>query len=174
MKAFIDIETSGLDPFKHEVIEVAYILDPGPRRGESREEAFSLSFDESSADPKALEINGWGKRTFAPRISRSQAAAKLKKDLFAAVPVGNGVHFDMEFLGHFLRDWCVIKRPWSHRYVDLKSLAAGKLGIDPELLPTDVIAGELDVPLHKEEAHTALGDARWNRRLYYALGLVHL
>ena len=163
---FFDIETSGLDPFWNEVIEFGYVIE---RDGDLISEAYSVPFDMEHADEQALEINGWGKREFAPVISTFAAAQRLWSDLRDATMVVNSLQFDLTFTSVFLSRQGAKPSPWDHRGVDLKSVTAGKLGIAPNLLTTGAIKRHFNIPQSGE--HTALGDAWFNYEWYKALGL---
>jgi DNA polymerase III alpha subunit (gram-positive type) len=162
---FLDLETSGLDPAVHEAIEFGLVFEDGS------DAAFSVAFDVERASPKALEVNGYGEREFAPALPWRTAAITLHGALKGAVVVGNAVHFDLAFTSAFIRRHSSLDpQPWDHRAVDLKSLAAGRIGIDPRKLTSGAIGRHFGEPL-PEDAHSALADAHWNRRLYNAMGL---
>ncbi len=166
---FFDIETSGLDPFRHAPIEFGYVIQ---REGQViNERAFSVPFDVELADAGALKVNGWGEREFAPQVTVGEAARMLGEDFYQSTMVVNSLQFDLMFTTVFLRN-CGYKTgvtPWDHRGVDLKSVTAGVLGIAPHLLTTGAIQRHFDIPQHGE--HTALGDAWFNYEWYHALGL---
>ena len=166
---FLDLETSGLDPVEHEPIEFGIV---GP---DTFEWTFSVPFDLGKASPEALEVNGWGAREFAPPWGSGtpiEAAVSLHSHLSGRVLVGNGVHFDAAMVREFIRRHApaLNPAPWDYRLVDLKSLAAGRIGVDPRDLSTAAIGRHFGVPL-PDDAHTAIVDARWNRDLFYAMGL---
>lgn len=169
--AFLDIETSGLDLQVHEPIEVAWkIYDPEAEQPIQREfeVVLGIEFNEEAADPRALEINGWGKRRFPLPLHRHEAAERIERGLKGVTLVGNGIHFDAQFLEAFLARHGQ-SRSWNHRLVDLKDLAAGRLGVAPHLISTETLTRHFR--LHDNAAHTALGDVLWNFELYKQLGL---
>lgn len=168
-RVFFDIETSGLDPFLHEIIEVGYVIED--ERGHVvAEEAFSLPFDEAIADSAALKVNGWGKRAFAIQIDHAAAAPKMMRDFAGATMVVNALQFDLTFASAYLHEHGMPNvSPWSHRSIDLKSVTAGVLGIDPAQLTTGAIMRHFG--LTNANAHTALADAWFNRDWFYALRL---
>lgn len=161
---FLDIETTGLNPLKNEIMEVAAIVredDPGKA---DREIHFSLPIVERLADAKALEINGYHDRRDelnAIQINRLEAA-ELLAPLKGALVVGNNIQFDLRFIELLISD-----APWYYSPLDLKALVAGRCGMDKPA-STKLIAEVAGVPLSKD-AHTALVDARWNRDVYDAV-----
>ena len=178
----VDVETTGLDPVKHELIEVGLVFrtgqDPSDADAPTREESFSLAFDVEAADPKALEVNGYGKRNFARLVNPVYAAGFLRSILDDAHLVGKNPQFDGAFLAAFIAKAGPHTKtpPWHHRMVDVGTLAWGwyngvELGgrnEDPLTedfwdTPPNVeqTAKLLGVPLPEGDAHTALGDARW-------------
>lgn len=166
--AFIDIETSGLEPQYHDVMEVGYQITRGPSGPVIAEREFSLPFNGDKASEEALSINGWGKRKFAGRVSPGQGAAYLREDLQGTIFVANNAVFDAGFLTEFLARQG--KRPtWNRRLVNLKDVAAGRLGVAPPINSDRV--GEHFGIAPPAVAHTALGDADWNRRVFAALQL---
>lgn len=168
---FIDIETSGLHPAVHEIIEVG-IVSFDPVDWTATNTAFSLPFDIAAADPRALEVNGWGKRQFAVEMGVAEAARTmdaliLKEDFVVAWHA----HFDFGFLNEFYRrHWDGRRTPWSHSNVlDMPSLVLARRGI---IMPgrTKTLMPMVGV-LEGDDKHTALADARACFEAWKALDL---
>lgn len=158
----VDIETSGLDPNYHEVIEV------GLAHWNGSTWAMSVPFDETKADSKALEINGWGVREFAPLVSPDELLNTLSTVFWHTdtLLVASPAHFDVGFLEAFCRKHGAFP-PWGHRsIIDLKSYACARFGV-----VNDLKNSEISRMLNIEDTsdHTALGDAKWTRNLFAAL-----
>lgn len=165
--AFLDIETTGLDPQQHAVIEVGYILEDSDSGEEYARREVSLEFDPTYADPKALEVNGWGKREFAPVMEKPRFAQLLHLDLTDVEVIGNNVQFDMMFLSTFLKEHG-LQPSWRYHVVDLKAIAGGALGLKPPW-KTDDLCAQLKTATPGDRAHTAMGDAEWNREFFHAI-----
>lgn len=160
--AAVDIETSGLDPNYHDVIEV------GIAHRDGSVWACSLSFDISKADSKALKVNGWGRREFAPLADYSDLHEFLYDTFFhtGTLLVASPAHFDVGFLEALIRRHSKTP-PWGHRnIIDLKSYACARFGV-----VNDLKNSEISRMLNIEDTsdHTALGDAKWTRQLFAAL-----
>lgn len=163
--AFLDIETTGLDPFENEILEVAYIRETEDG-GETTE--FSLQIQERRASEEALKINKYHQRRDALNaieLPWNVAADKLSTELDGYVIVGNNPTFDLTFLRFFLRAW---RKPitWHYRPLDIGSMACGLFRVQE--MKTPEIADVLNVPLPREQ-HTALADAKWNQDVYNAI-----
>lgn len=189
--AFVDTETTGLDPFLHDAWEIAVILRAD---GQDEEHVFRIKPDLSNATDEALRINRYHERTAAPGWTWDDphtAATRLHSLLDGAVLVGSNVPFDAEMLTHLFGRYYDQPRPWHYRTVDVVTLAVGSLyGRASEWTRKDCDAtwyakiGQAigwpwrthDVSRHVEVepptaavAHTALGDARWARAVYDAV-----
>lgn len=169
--AFLDIETTGLDPLRHEVLEVAYLRNVGSNftAADVATTHFSKPINLDEADEQALRINKYHDRE--PELKQIEipwrlAAAKIAVELDGHMIVGANPTFDITFLRILLAD-AELEPTWHYRCIDLNTLAAGWIG-DPTPISTQAIAEEFKVPLGKEQ-HTALADARWNREAYYAI-----
>ena len=138
--AFIDTETTGLNPHKHEAWEIAVIH----RRtnGTTREALFQIRTSITEADPKALEINRYKKRFAVPQgtiaaefptngqspipLTERDLVLRLMDLLDDAVLVGSNPSFDERFLTKLFHD--VGYAPgWHYRTIDVATLAAGYL-----------------------------------------------
>lgn len=189
--AFVDVETTGLDPFLHDAWEIAVILRVD---GQDEEHVYRIEPDLTNADPQALEINRYHERTSAPGWTwddRETAARRLHALLDGAVMVGSNVSFDAEMLTHLLGRYFAQPRPWHYRTVDIVTLAVGSLyGRAAERTRNDCdatwyskVARAVGWPWHTHDvsrhvrieppspdvAHTALGDARWARDVHDAV-----
>jgi DNA polymerase III epsilon subunit-like protein len=163
--AFLDIETTGLDPVKNEPLEIAYILMP-----HRHEHSFTIVPQPERVGPVAMRVNGWGKRAFAPTVSPDMACGLILEHLTRRIVIGNNVQFDLSFLSHLLRRRGYNPIPWHYNPVDLKAMWGGMVGEAPPW-DTSKIEDDLDIERRDLEApeHTALGDARWNFAVYNAI-----
>jgi DNA polymerase III alpha subunit (gram-positive type) len=155
---FLDIETTGLDPALHEMWEIAWAINDGPTLSSV------VTHSLQTADPKALEMNGYWTRGFAEHPVES-ADVTLREILTGATIVGANPAFDTSFLR---ARWGI--SPWHHRLIDVESMALTVLGYDrPEglhALATDLRRRGHEIPTPD---HTAAADAATTRAVYTAL-----
>lgn len=117
---FLDTETTGLDPQRHEIWELAYAVDDSDIRGGVVYHALR------NADPTALRLNGYHDRVYPQKFADMQALEEgLRKALDGATVVAANPAFDTAFLR---ARWGVT--PWHHRLWDIEAFAAGVLGLD--------------------------------------------
>lgn len=165
---FVDTETTGLDPDRHEIWEVAAIW-----RADSNdrwiERVWQLPVDLGRADSKSLELNNYHERA---RPTFSDALALFAND-FASITrgkhlVGAVISFDEERLRKLLRANGACPE-WHYHLIDVEALVAGKLGIRPPW-NSEELAEKVGVkPPEGAERHTALADARWAKAMYEAV-----
>jgi hypothetical protein len=189
--AFLDTETTGLDPDRHQIWEVALITPDGG------EHVWQFPIDEMEADPFALNIGRYWDRRWPPGIREISLPAAIYsahtpesrrknfpgqgraitpgpewcrhfRDLTAGLHLaGAVVSFDEERLRRLLHRNGVLHR-WHYHLCDVEALAAGKLGLEPPWNSDDLSAA-LGVTVSDEDRHTALGDARFAKRIYEAV-----
>lgn len=161
----LDLETGGLNPLRHPIIEAAMVYNNGKAESTNQVEHFSLPFAPSLADKRALEINRYEERQeFLDEIQipLMDGIELFRETLNGALVIGNNVQFDLRFVEHFILD-----APWYYAPLDLKAWVAGRCGMDHPA-STATIADVSGVPLPRDQ-HTALADAAWNMGVYRAL-----
>ena len=196
---FIDTETTGLDPDRHAIWEVALITPDGD------EHVWQFPVDEMAADPFALDIGRywdrrWGtdndvsvlnaiyeahnaksRRKNFPDEGRAFGPGSLWarhfRDLTAGCHLaGAVVSFDEERLRRLLHSLGVLHR-WHYHLIDVEALAVGYLAAGSRhpaqsLTPpwkSDSLSAALGIKISDEDRHTALGDARWAKAIYDAV-----
>lgn len=171
--AFVDTETTGLNPERHEIWEVALVLreDHAPetdaRTSTTTEHVWQLDVDLGRADLIALNVGHFQERrasrealTYTPHFLEDFIDLTWGAHLVGAVP-----SFDAERLERLARrhGFCP---GWHYHLVDVEAVAAGALGFRPPW-KSEELSGSLGVAVPSgEDRHTALGDARWARDLY--------
>lgn len=161
---FVDVETTGLDPDRHEVWEIA-IMTRGKSPGDGLF-SWQVDADLGLADPAALRVNRYYERAerepeYAPDVAYQLANWTRGAYLAAANPA-----FDAAFLARFLRrnGQCPM---WHHRLICVESMAMAALGVLTPMGLRDS-ADALDVEYNADDLHTAAGDVRLARDVYDA------
>jgi hypothetical protein len=191
--AFLDLETSGLDPQQHDWWEAAIIrrAPDGTETTHLWQRALTELHLAQAADPKALEIGRYWERRAVPAgayaadmlpdepkpLNHTELAGQLRDVLDGAIIVGSNPGFDLSFLTLWLD-----ASPWHYRPVDIATLAAGYVqGLaagtqypSDEVLRVPYSSRDLSravgvQPPGPDTAHTALGDATWARDVYDAV-----
>lgn len=157
----VDVETSGLDPDTHIVLEVAAI-----DLHTHEELVFVPHLPDSSwrgrATAEALEVNRYDERRLsedtAGPLATVDAWSGLNEMLEGNLIAGANPEFDAKFVDKALYN-LGIKPLRRHQTRDLVTYAAGVLGIDPAIA---MRSGELITMLGitNELPHSAQGDAR--------------
>lgn len=178
--AFVDCETTGLDPEIHAIWEIAVIVD-------GSEVVWQQALSErqlDNLDPVAAEITGFHTRyNPAQATPPSQSIRRFislveGRHLVGAVPSFDAERFHRLILGDIRR---ALPRqiPWHYHLIDVEALAVGylrgALEADDERLAVaaalpwksrDLSAALGIDPDEFQPAHTALADARWAKAMY--------
>lgn len=160
--AFVDTETTGLDPELHQIWEVGLVLD-------DNEWTWQLPVDLGRAEGIALRIGRWHERhqpldLLTPLDEFASAFARLTRGRHLA---GAVISFDEERLRKLLRANGACPE-WHYHLVDVEALAAGKLGVAPPWNSEDLSLA-VGVDPAQFDRHTALGDAHWAKAIYEAV-----
>ena len=176
---FVDTETTGLDPDRHGIWEVAAIRR-NPDGTEERNEWY-LRPDLGTADPMALRINHFWER------SPQMTATPLPHFVEDFMDMARGCHlvgavpsFDEERLRRLLRANGGMET-WHYHIIDVEALTVGyltakaKIEGDAALLDlasppwkSDDLSLALGVDPERFDRHTALGDVLWAQAMYDA------
>lgn len=178
---FIDVETTGTDPSKHNMIEFAGRLDSD---GKTVTRFHTKFFNPQNAtiDLGALRVNKTSLSSLLALKPEIQEAAHLVDWLLELptkvqgpiVVCGQNVQFDMGFIKALLGRYGVvgIESIVGYKYVDTFSLAvalkeAGILKADKTNLAA--IGQAVGIDTSKYDLHTAEGDTNLVADVYYAL-----
>jgi DNA polymerase III subunit epsilon len=164
-RAYLDIETTGRDPSKHEIIEVAVVREEANGALRAWERKFwPVALDQ--AEPEAFVVNGFTPEKWAgTRPMRVEDAFELHDMLDHAVVIGHRVSFDWSFIAEAMGG-LGLKAP-RVRTVDTMSLAWFVLGAEIPSLKLGDICTVLGIS--NLGAHTALADAYRCRSVVEAL-----
>jgi len=180
---FVDTETDGVHPGR-KVWEVA-IIRREPDGTEQEWTAF-VDLDLSTSDPFGLKVGRFYERHPAGRalaegrehdpwhgpapLNPFFTARKVAQLTHGAHWVGMVPNFDTEVLAALLREHRLAPA-WHYHLVDAENLAAGWLRGQGLRAPIPWKSDELSravgvEPPGDDDRHTALGDARWAKRIY--------
>jgi hypothetical protein len=161
--AFVDTETTGLDARIHQPYEVCIW-----REGADEPVTMELPHTLEHADQQALNIGGYWQRIRSPwgiDQARLEAIRVLCEHLNGVTLVGSNTAFDAAMLTRF------IGTPvWHHRLINVAEGAMWLFGWDRPKGLANVTDHLRDLG-HEipEPDHTAEGDVRTTRAVYYAL-----
>lgn len=175
--AFIDLETTGLDPHVHEIIEIGGIVAkqvPKPnRRGATLEIVDEFEFKIKPerielAEPEALRINGYNESEwlFAPDLA--QVLKIISPKIADSVMIAQNITFDWSFLEQAFKKKG-IKNPMHFIKLDLISISFAKLYENDAAQKFSLQAMAEYFGIKNEKAHTALADIRTAVEIYKKL-----
>tara|TARA_R100001079_G_C4391180_1_gene127308 strand:+ start:230 stop:787 length:558 start_codon:yes stop_codon:yes gene_type:complete len=162
VKIFCDIETTGLDYTRHEIISICIIIEYPI--GVSTWHTLIKPKHIHTADKKALEINGYNEAAWQDALTIEEAVEIIDQKLHGGVFIGYNPTFDIGFIKKALKDYnydvprirCIdcMSLVYEH-LIGIKSLSLNSarryLGIDTK------------------NAHTALQDTIDTRKIYNTL-----
>ena len=167
--AFVDLETTGLDPFRHEIIEIGIVIAE-PQGDLFGKQSLELLSEHTigvkpehieTAEPKALEINRYHKRSWDHALPPAEALRECARILNGSVFVAQNVTFDWTFLRMAAEHHGIdLERAVYYHKHDLGSMVFGKLYHDPDLFKFTLREMSTYFDVKNDDAHTALSDAR--------------
>lgn len=165
--AFLDVETTGLDPQKHEVIQVGVVLAKQiPRSGNQgptleKIEEFEIKIKPErleDAEEDALRVNGFTEAEwmFAPDLKN--AMEFLGKKLQGSIQVSHNLTFDAAFMEKSF-ERAGMENTMARYKLDTISIAFARLYNRPDVKFSLRYLCEL-FQIKNDNAHTALSDAK--------------
>ena len=122
--AFLDLETTGLDPARHEILEIGVVRVRGDSLAELDRLGLRVRPEHlETADPAALALNGYSDAAWADAASLSEALRRLALLLDGTYLAGHNVAFDRAFLDAAWARTGVARPNVDHHLLDTASLA---------------------------------------------------
>lgn len=155
--AFFDLETTGLNPDTHEIIEIGMVrINQETLEETGRFEARIMPKNLAIADPVALKINGFTPTKWTDAISLDDALQGFAQATEGSVLIAHNISFDWGFLRRAYETSGIALNTDYHR-LDLLSIAYAKLK------PKGVTSYRLQklreyFAIPPNEAHRALAD----------------
>lgn len=173
----IDLETSGVNPLKDAILEIAAVLVEIDVNGQLVPgEVFAchvLPFEGAHLDPAALAINRIDPyHPFRFAIAEDKAltnlfdfvaAAVTKAQCHRAVLVGHNAHFDLSFIQATMKR-CKFKTSPFHAFTCFDTATLSGLVFGKTILAKAL--REAHIPFDKNEAHSAIYDAKRTAELF--------
>ena len=165
--AFIDTETTGTDPNKHEIIELAVIIarqvtraGKGPSLEIIEECEWKIKPEHiENADEEALRVNGYNEVDWMFAVDRKKAMEEFAKKTQSCTFVSHNLVFDYAFVMKAFEETGV-ENKMHYGKLDTISIAFARLYDAPLADRFSLRAlGEL-LKVENSKAHTALADTK--------------
>lgn len=172
---FVDLETTGLDFDKHEIVEIGCLLVDG-RSLEILNKYHARINPEhlETADPEGLKISGYSEDKWKDAKPLKKALKEIVKLAPEAMIAGWKVDFDWWFLDKYLKKFR-IKHNFDYHLIDVISIAYSHFRVEnqPEELSLGDVCKLLKVSIHKKhrqgEGHNAMDDIIATYRVFKKL-----
>ena len=121
--AFCDVETTGLDPKKHEIIEIAVIIYDQEQNKIVKEWSKKATPRHiQNADPIALDINGYNKEPELYKGNIHEIIKEYFNIINECIIVGQNIQFDIDFINEYRLEFNIGKETHRDRKLELKSM----------------------------------------------------
>ena len=166
---FVDIETTGLDFTKHEIIEIAYLVVSAKTFEVVSEHSFKIKpLHIELADPKALEINGYSDKEWGGAQSLRSVLIEFNNTASEGMLTGWNISFDWAFLEKAFMDLGVTPKFDYHR-IDVMSIAFAMLYSKKEIEHLNLRKMAPIFGINLPETHGAMGDIEATYKLFTRL-----
>jgi len=173
---FIDLETTGLDIERHEIIEFGCVI---AKQIEQKNSGPKLEFVEEieikikprhieTASPEGLKINGYNETDWKDAVALEDALSIISKKTEGSIMVAQNVAFDWAFLEKAFLETNIKSRMHYHK-LDTISIAFSKLYDNSDIKKFSLRELTKYFGIENKKAHTALSDARATYELYCKL-----
>jgi len=173
--AFVDIESTGLDPDLHEIISIGCVMVSQDWGNDKPSfdviEEFELKIKPEkieNADPVALRVNGYDPADWVFAYTLPEAMKIFSGKTVDAIMVAHNVAFDYLFIDRAFRKTEVENKMHYHK-LDTISIAFAKLHTDKDIDRFSLRNLCEHFSIENKNAHTALSDARATFELYKKL-----
>lgn len=166
--AFIDLETTGLNLFKHEIIEIGCIVTT-PELEVIEEFELKVKPERiEDADPISLKVNRYDPENWTEAVSLKEALKIVSEKTVDCIMVGQNVSFDSGFLESAFAKANITNTMHYHK-LDTISIAWAKFHKDKDINHFSLRELCMRFGIKNEKSHTALSDARATYELYKKL-----
>ena len=167
--AFIDIETTGLNIIRHEIIEIGCVLTTPSLEVIDEFELKIKPKNIEIADPVALKINHYNSKDWESAVSLEEAIKIFADKTEDTVMVGHNISFDASFLDKAFYETGIKKKFFHYHLLDTVSIAFTKLHDNEEIDRFTLHELCQYFGIENKKEHTALSDARADFELYKKL-----
>lgn len=173
-RIFVDVETTALATDKGEILDVAILIEevqkpfvlPGKIISQWSQKVLPKHIE--TAEPRALEVNGYTPEAWKDAVPFENVIPKLK-ELFdtKGTWIGHNPKFDRDHIVSALRSHDVdIERPERHRIIDTTTVAYLAWGLDGSVSMSMNNLRKI-LALSAEGAHGAMKDCFDAREVFY-------
>lgn len=163
--AFVDIETTGFEPERHEIIELGLVLvrqlgDKGQEFEVIEELEFKIKPERiQDADPQSLKVNGYDPSAWIFANTLTEAMKVFAEKTKDAIFVAHNLTFDYSFIDKAFKT-TAIENKMFYPKIDTISLAFAKLHANPKIDKFRLQKLCEYFGVQNERAHSALADTR--------------
>ncbi len=170
--AFVDLETTGMNPAKHEIIEIGCLIArPNERGGYDVVDEFEFKVKPEhieTAEMAALRMNGYDESAWVLAHTQTEALSMLANKCKDCVLIGQNISFDYAFLAYAFGTYN-IPDPFFYAKLDTISMAFFKFRDEEDADRFTLRALCERFNIKNDKAHTALADIRATYQVFLKL-----